>query len=97
MNGEIMKRKNLNSQDYNYNHTRERCKERYGFDISMLDYVNLCYQIINDTNTKIINTEQQKNGTQLVCRLKFNNEYLYVVYNVKTQNITTMLPKESFE
>ena len=86
----------MNPQEYNFQHTKERCMERYNIDLTRLDYMVLCNQIKNGVDREIIDTTKQGNGTQLICKVNLYDQVLYVVYLDETGLITTALPKEPF-
>lgn len=92
-----MKRKNMDQKEYSFQHTKERCKERYGIDLSKMDYSYLCSKI-KDRQCEFISHAKQGNGVQSICKVNFFNEAdLYAVYLNETELIKTVLPREGFE
>lgn len=95
-----MKRKCLVGNElkaYNYQHSKQRAKERYDLFLTKSNYENLCARIKSGQFVFVLKEEKQKRGTQLTCQLRFKEQNVYVVYLVETESITTFLPYESFE
>ncbi len=94
-----MKRKNLKGDElkvYNYQHTKQRAKERYNLQLSKSNYNQLCQQIKNRSLVVQIKKEVQKRGTQRVFKVRFRDCNLYAVYLDETETITTLLPPNDF-
>ena len=95
-----MKRKSLVGKKlkaYNYQHSKQRAKERYDISLTKSNYEALCDRIKAGRFVFVLKKERQKRGTQLTCQLRFKEQNIYVVYLVETASITTFLPCESFE
>jgi len=87
-----MKRKNLDQEEYSYQHTKQRLLERYGMTISKVEYHKLCKKVRERKNIISIGTNQQKKGLQLVIDTLFKSKIITVVWENDRDCITTVLP-----
>ena len=108
----VMKRRNKNPLKYSLQHTQERARERYGFELSVDSYRNLCNNI-RESFTGGIWVEAgrgmkircdgapnykmvNREGEQYTLVVPFEGHTLIAVFDVRRALVTTLLPPSDF-
>jgi len=73
---------------YSFLHTQVRLKERYGLDITRVEYDSVCQ------NAKALRGELERNGRimQKIVKAKFKGKTVTFVYGLGCDYVTTVLP-----
>ena len=83
--------KTVKDISYSFNHTKERIKSRYGFDIDYGDYIEMCKRIVLKRNVIFISEDNQKKKQQ-IYDIPFECITIRVVWSLDTHWIKTALP-----
>jgi len=80
--------KTIKDKNYNFNHTKERLKERFNLSLTLNEYESLCNDVCGST---LIVKESRD---QEIHKIFFKDLYIKFTFNRKNGRITTVLTKE---
>jgi hypothetical protein len=81
----------IKSRKYHKDHSKKRCKERYGIELTNSKFKKL-HQMIDNKICYVVRRERSTGMT--VYGVLFENKSMWILYDNKSKQIITFLPNE---
>ena len=80
--------KTIKDKNYNFNHTKERLKERFNLPLTQDEYESLCNDVCGSTLIAKESVDQE------IHKIFFKGLHIKFTFSRKNGRITTVIPKE---